>query len=110
MRLNGRLIALMIGEHLKILHHFSGGGFMAVKNTSILALQHQLYSTICQVKVLSRAFDAICEDEVDEDEVNGLTEGFSDVVDRLEDISRKLDDFKEPVDLNVVAKIAHLRS
>lgn len=39
---------------------------MAIKNTSILTLQHQLYSTICQVKILCRAFDAICENEVDE--------------------------------------------
>jgi hypothetical protein len=83
---------------------------MSVKNTSIVVLQHQLYSTICQVKVLCRAFDAICEDEVDEDEVNGLTEGFSDVVEQLEELSKKLDDLKVPVDLRVVANVARLQA
>lgn len=53
---------------------------MAINNISILTLQNQLYSTMCQVKVLCRACDALCVEEVDPDEVNGLTEGFSDVV------------------------------
>jgi hypothetical protein len=83
---------------------------MAVKNTSILSLQQQLYSTICQVKILCWAFDAVCEDEVDADEVNGLTEGFSDVVNQLEEISGKLDDFKEPVDLQVVTKVVRMQA
>lgn len=77
-------------------------------STSILTLQHQLYSTTCQVKILCRAFDAICEDEVDEDEVNGLTEGLAAVVEHLEKISCQLDNFKEPVDLNIMAKVAPL--
>lgn len=81
---------------------------MKTHNTSVLEIQHQIYSTICQVKILCRAFDAICENEVDEDEVNGLTEGLTDVVNQLEDLSKKLDDFKEPIDLNVVAKVAQL--
>ncbi len=83
---------------------------MAVNNISILGVQHQLYSTICQAKVLIRAFDAICEDEVDEDEVNGLTEGFSDVVIQLESISQKLDDFRKPVDLKVVVKALQMQA
>lgn len=81
---------------------------MAIKNTSLNVLQHQVYSTICQVKVLSRAFDAICEDEVDEDEVNSLTEGLSGVVERLENVSQQLGELKQPVDLQVVARVAHL--
>lgn len=83
---------------------------MAVTNTSILSLQQQLYSTICQVKVLCRAFDAVCEDEIDADEVNGLTEGFSDIVSQLEDISGKLDVFKNPVDLQTVAKVVRMQA
>lgn len=83
---------------------------MAFSNTSILSLQRQLYSTICQVKILCRAFDAVCENEVDADEVNGLTEGFSDVVSQLEEVSGKLDNFKQPVDLQVVAKVVRMQA
>ena len=81
---------------------------MAVNKTSMVALQHQLYSAICQIKVLSRAFDAIWNGEVDEDEVNGFTEGFSEVVDKLVKISRQLDDFKDPGELTKLAKITPL--
>ena len=83
---------------------------MMVNNTSIVALQRQLYSTICRIKVLSRAYDAMCGDEIDADEVNGLTEGFSEVVDKLQEVSGKLDDFKEPVDLNVVTQVVRMRA
>lgn len=83
---------------------------MAVNNLSIIGLQQQLYSAICQIKILSRAFDAIWDGEVDEDEANGFTEGFFDVVDQLEEISKQLDDFKEPVDLNVAAQIVQMQA
>lgn len=83
---------------------------MAVNNTSVVTLQRQLYSAICHIKVLSHAYDAMCRDEIDADEVNGLTEGFSEVVDKLQEVSRKLDDFKEPIGLNVVAQVVRMRA
>lgn len=82
---------------------------MSVNNTSIVTLQRQLYSTICQLKVLCRAFDTIWDGEVDEEEANGFTEGFSDVVDTLKDISKTLDNLKEPVELNTVARVTYLQ-
>ena len=83
---------------------------MLINNTSIVTLQGQLYSAICHIKVLTRAYDAMCGDEIDADEVNGLTEGFSEVIDKLQEVSRKLDDFKEPVDLNVVTQVVRMRA
>ena len=83
---------------------------MAVNNTAFGALQDQLYSAICHIKVLSCAYDAMCGDEIDADEVNGLTEGFSEVIDKLQEVSRKLDEFKEPVDLNVVAEVDQMQA
>ena len=82
---------------------------MFVNNTSIVTLQRQLYSTICQIKVLCRAFDAIWDGEVDEEEANGFTEGFSEIVDTLRDISRQLDKLKESDDLNMVSKVTYLQ-
>ncbi len=79
---------------------------MTISNTGVLQLQAQLYSAICQVKILCRAFDAMSEEHEDEDEVNGLTEGLSDVVDQLEGVHNTLDAFKKPVALHVVANVA----
>ncbi len=83
---------------------------MKTNNISIVTLQGQLYSAICHIKVLSRAYDAMCGDEIDADEVNGLTEGFSEVVDKLQNVSRKLDEFKKPADLNVVTQVVRMRA
>lgn len=82
---------------------------MSVTNTPIVTLQHLLYSTICHIKVLSRAFDAIWDGEVDEEEANGFTEGFSEVVNKLKEISRQLDALKEPDDVNTVSKVTYLQ-
>ncbi len=83
---------------------------MKTSNISIVTLQGQLYSAICHIKVLSCAYDAMCGDEVDADEVNGLTEGFSEVVDKLQEVSRTLDEFKESADLNVVTQVVRTRA
>ncbi len=48
--------------------------------------------------------------EIDADEVNGLTEGFSEVVDKLQAVSRKLDEFKEPADLNMVTQVVRMQA
>ncbi len=81
-----------------------------VNNTSIVTLQGQLYSAICHIKVLLRVYDAMCGDEIDADEVTGLTEGFAEVVDRLQTVPRTLDKFKEPADLNMVTQIVQMRA
>ncbi len=52
----------------------------------------------------------MCGDEIDADEVNGLTEGFAEVVNRLQTVSRKLDEFKEPADLNVITQVVQMRA
>lgn len=82
---------------------------MSIKTTSIVTLQRQLSSTVCQLKVLVRAFDAMWDGEVDEEEANGFTEGFSDVVDRLKDVSKTLDTLKESDDVNTVSKVTYLQ-
>ena len=82
---------------------------MSVNQISIVALRRQLYSAICQTKVLCRAFDGIWNGEVDEDEANGFTEGFSHVVDTLKDIARTLDDLKDSGDLNTISRVMYLQ-
>ena len=79
---------------------------MPTKNVSINVLQHQLYSVICQVKVLDLAVGSIPPHETfDEDTQNGFSESFHEVVDTLEEVSREMSAFKDPLTPQEIRKL-----
>lgn len=83
---------------------------MANQDIPVSAIQNRLYSAICQMKILSHAFDAVWIDGIGEDEANGFTEGFSEIVEQLEDVSERLVELKQPIEPTMLMKVVQLQA
>jgi len=75
-----------------------GGYVMPTKRITINQLQSQLYSVVCQVKVINLAVGSIpLQDGFDEDVQNGFMESLQEVTNVVEEVSREMSTFKDPL-------------